>query len=246
MIKKNVNWKLVLEKAVPIMITYYVMGIGCGLIYQKSGLGALWNFFNGTMVFSGTMQFAGISLIIAGTPVIATFATALLISARHIFYSISMIGKYKDAGLKKWYLLYALTDETYAIVSDEKFAKDDPTKWNSFFVSLFDQCAWVSGTVCGALLGSILPFDGNGLEFGMTAMFTCIFIEQWISSKNHVAAITGVAATAICRVVLGPKYFLVGAMVIIMVVLTVMRKPIEADIAAGRAEAAMEGGAAYE
>lgn len=241
--KPTVNWKLVLEKSVPIMITYFVMGLGCGLIYQKSGFGALWNLYNSTMVFSGTMQFAGISIILAGTPVIATFATALLISARHIFFSISMIGKYKDAGLKKWYLLYALTDETYSIVSDEKFAKQDPTRWNSFFVSLFDQSAWVSGTVVGALLGMILPFSGDGLEFAMTAMFTCIYIEQWINSKNHVAAITGLVATAVCRVALGPRYFLVGAMVIIMVVLTLMRRPIEADIAAGRAA---EGGADNE
>lgn len=230
-----------LIKASPIMVTYFVLGLGFGFLLEKNGFGAGWALAMSLIIYSGTMQYAGVALMAAGTSLISTLAVSMLIQVRHLFYSISMIKRYRDSGKKKWYLLYALTDETYSIVCEDKFDGADRWKRKSLFLSMFDQCAWVTGTVVGGLLGAAVAFDATGMEFSMTALFTTIYIQQWIDSQNHVAAVTGLAATALSRVLLGEDLFLLAAMAIILIVLTVMRKSIEKDLNAGRPSPAIEG-----
>ena len=226
---KRELFKEALIKASPIMVTYFVLGLGFGFLLQKNGFSAWWALAMALIIYSGTMQFAGIAIMVSGMGYIQAFLTSLLISARHIFFSISMISRYRDAGKRIPYLLYGLTDETYSIVSDDSF-DPDKHKIKSFYLSMLDQSAWVAGDVVGALLGEAVAFNSTGMEFAMTALFTTIYIEQWINSKNHVAAITGIAATAVSRVLFGEQMFLLAAMVIIMIVLTVMRSGIEKDI----------------
>ena len=217
-----------LRTSLPIMVTFVVLGIGYGILMQKHGCGPLWSFLSGIIIFSGTAQFVSVSLMDTGSVIMAA-VTALMVSARHIFFSISMIGRYQHEGRRKWYLFYALCDETYAMLSRDDGPTDVNTSGYRLLVTLFDQSAWILGSVLGGLLGTMLNFDSTGIDFAMTALFTTVFIQQWIDSKCHIPAILGLTATLACRILFGRDLFLIPAMIIIIVVLTVMRSRIESS-----------------
>ncbi len=215
-----------LRTSLPIMVTFVVLGIGYGILMQKHGYGPLWSLLSGIIIFSGTAQFVSVSLMETGSVIMAA-VTALMVSARHIFFSISMIGRYRREGRRKWYLFYALCDETYAMLSRDDGPPDINTSGYRLLVTLFDQSAWVLGSFLGGWLGTLLNFDSTGIDFAMTALFTTVFIQQWIDSKCHIPAILGLAATLVCRILFGRDLFLIPAMIIIITVLTVMRSRIE-------------------
>lgn len=218
--------KAAFRTSLPIMVTFTVLGMGYGLLMQKNGYGPLWSLASGIIIFSGTVQFVSVSMLSGGSVIMAA-VTALMVAARHIFFSISMIGRYRSEGNRKWYLFYALCDETYAMLSrDETPAGADLSSYR-LLVTLFDQSSWVLGSFLGGWIGTLINFDSTGIDFAMTALFTTVFIEQWMSSKNHIPAVLGVAATLACRIIFGRDLFLIPAMVIIIAVLTVMRGRIE-------------------
>ncbi len=224
--KKDVT--AALRTSLPIMVTFIVLGIGFGILMQKHGYGSLWSVLSGVIIFSGTVQFVSTSFLDSGSVVMAA-VTALMVSARHIFFSISMIGRYRSEGKRKWYLFYALCDETYAMLSRD----DEPEGVNisayRLLVTLFDQSAWVIGSFLGGWIGSMLTFDSTGIDFAMTALFITVFIQQWIDSKCHIPAVLGITATLACRIIFGRDLFLIPSMIIIIAVLTVMRKKIETE-----------------
>lgn len=215
-----------LHTSLPIIVTFLVLGTGYGILMQKHGFGPAWSLLAGIVIFSGTAQFVSVPML-SGSPVIMAAVTALMVSARHIFFSISMIGRYRHEGKKKWYLFYALCDETYAVLSKDDGPDDVHTGTYRFLVTLFDQSAWVAGSFLGGLLGNLLTFDSTGIDFAMTALFVTVFIQQWIDSKCHIPAVLGLAATLLCRLVFGKDLFLIPAMIIILITLTVMRGKIE-------------------
>ena len=146
-----------------------------------------------------------------------------MVNARHLFYSISMIERYKDAGKFKPYMIFALTDETYSLLSDGNVPEGVDANLYRFLVSLFNQSYWVTGCVLGSLLGAVLPFSTEGIEFSMTALFIASFTEQWLTARDHLPALTGLICTFLCRMLFGPDDFLIPAMLLITVVLTLFR-----------------------
>ena len=227
--------------SLPIMVTFVVLGTGYGLLMEKHGFGPLWSLASGIIIFSGTVQFVSVGFL-SGGPVLMAGITALMVAARHFFFSISMIGRYRNEGKRKWYLYYALCDETYAMLSRDDIPKDINLSMYRLLVTFFDQSAWLAGSVLGGVLGGMLTFDSTGIDFAMTALFTTVYVQQWIDSKCHIPAVLGVAATLACRLVFGRDYFLIPAMVIIIAVLTIMRSRIEPQF--GEAVAAADGDAA--
>lgn len=216
--------KAAFVKSLPVFAGYVVLGIGFGILLEKSGYGAGWAAVMSLLIYGGSMQYVGVSLISSGASVITTAITALLVNARHLFYSISMINIYKGAGKKKPYMIFALTDETYSLLCDGKAPEGEDAQTYRFLVSLFDHSYWILGSVLGALLGSVIPFDTAGIEFSMTALFVTVFTEQWLSTKNHLPALLGVGATALCRVIFGSEVFLIPSMLVIASALLLMRK----------------------
>ena len=215
-----------LKTAAPIMVTFVVLGTGYGILMEKHGYGPWWSLLAGVVIFSGTAEFVSVSMLGSGSVIMAAI-TALMVSARHIFFSISMIGRYKNEGKRKWYLYYALCDETYAMLSKDDGPEGVNVSAYRLLVSLFDQLSWLTGSFLGGWLSSKLAFDSTGIDFSMTALFTTVFIQQWIDSKCHIPAILGIVATLACRLLFGRDLFLIPAMIIIIAVLTVMRKKIE-------------------
>ncbi len=216
-----------LRTSFPITVTFLVLGTGYGILMQKHGFGWIWSMLSGIIIFSGTVQFVSVSMLSGGSVIMAAL-TALMVAARHIFFSISMIGRYRGEGRRKWYLFYALCDETYAMLSRDDTPEGVNVSAYRMLVTLFDQGFWVLGSALGGIAGSILPFDSTGIDFAMTALFTTVFIQQWIDSKCHIPAVLGIAATLLCRIIFGRDLFLIPAMVIILGILILMREKIEA------------------
>ena len=218
--------KAAFKASLPIMVTFIVLGMGYGILMNEHGYGALWSVASGIIIFSGTVQFVSVSMLSGGSFFMAA-VTALMVAARHIFFSISMIGRYREEGKKKWYLFYALCDETYALLSyDSEPAWANKSAYR-FWVTAFNQTSWILGSLLGGLAGRFLPFDSEGIDFAMTALFTCVFVQQWIDAKSHIPAILGLVVTLICRLVFGKEFFLIPAMIIIIAALTIMRGKIE-------------------
>ncbi|MBR2562162.1 MAG: AzlC family ABC transporter permease [Eubacterium sp.] len=214
-------------KSLPVMAGYIVLGIGFGILLQKNGYGVLWALAMSLFIYAGSMQYVGVSLIASGASLITAAVTTLMVNARHLFYGISMISKYKKAGKEKPYLIFALTDETYSLVAEGDVPEGcDPHRY-WFLISLFNQCYWAAGSVAGSLIGRMLPFDTKGIEFSMTALFLTVFVEQWITEKEHLPALIGAGATAVSLLIFGREKFLIPAMILITVLLTVLRKRLQ-------------------
>ena len=215
-------------KSIPVMAGYIVLGTGFGILLRSAGYGVLWAFAMSTFIYAGSMQYVGVGLISGGASILTTAFTTVMVNARHLFYSISMIDRYKNAGKYKPYLIFALTDETYSLLCDGHAPVDgDPNQYR-FFVSLFDQIYWVTGSVLGSLLGAVIPFSTAGIEFSMTALFIASFTEQWLSTDDHIPAITGLLGTLVCLIAFGAENFLIPAMCLITLVLTLLRGKEEA------------------
>lgn len=215
-----------LRTSSPIIVTFIVLGIGYGLLMQKHGYGPLWSLLSGIIIFSGTAQFVSVTMLSSGSVLMAAI-TSLMISARHIFFSISMIGRYRGEGKRKGYLFYALCDETYAMLSKDDGPEGVNVSNYRLLVTLFDQSAWLLGSFLGGWIGTLLTFDSTGIDFAMTSLFTTVFIQQWIDNKCHIPAVLGVTATLACRIIFGRDIFLIPAMIIILGVLTAARGRIE-------------------
>ena len=213
-------------KSLPILAGYIILGIGFGILLRNAGYGVLWALAMSCLIFAGSMQYVGVGLIAGSASVITTILTTVMVNARHLFYSISMIERYKDAGKYKPYLIFSLTDETYSLLCDGQVPDEKSGNLYRFLVSLFNQCYWIIGSIIGNLLGSVLPFSTKGIEFSMTALFIASFTEQWISERNHIPALTGFACSLLCLLILGPEHFLIPAMLLITLVLTVVQKQI--------------------
>ena len=211
-------------RSIPVMTGYIVLGIGFGILLRNAGYGVLWAFSMSLLIYAGSMQYVGIGLISSGASVITTLLTTIMVNARHLFYSISMIDKYKDAGKYKPYMIFALTDETYSLLCEDESVPAENINQYRFLVSLFNQCYWVTGSILGSLLGAILPFSTAGIEFSMTALFIASFTEQWITARDHLPALTGLVSTLLCLLLFGPDRFLIPAMLLITGLLTLFRK----------------------
>ncbi len=213
-----------LKDTIPVLSGYMVLGMGFGILMQANGYGVWWTLAMSALIYAGSMQYLAIDLLCGGATLISTAITTLMVNARHLFYGISMVDKYKGVGKVKPYLIFALTDETYSLVcsADENVREHERQRYY-LFVSLLNHIYWISGSVIGALLGQIIPFSTEGIDFALTALFVTVFVEQWKSTNDHLPAIIGVALSALCLALFGAGDFLIPAMLLITVALFVLR-----------------------
>ena len=209
---------------IPVMTGYLFLGIGFGIIMQQNGFGLGWAVAMSVFIYAGSMQYVGVGLLTGGAGLVTAALATLLVNARHLFYGISMINAYKGTGKKKPYLIFALTDETYSLVSREQLPQGVDRNSYFFLVSLFDQCYWVVGTVLGSMAGSLIPMNFEGIDFALTALFVTIFVEQWLSSKDHFPAIVGVVSAAACLLLFGPDTFLIPTMILITAIFVLIHR----------------------
>ena len=220
---KSVIVRKAFLKSLPVMAGYVVLGIGFGILLRNAGYGLAWAAAMAIAIYAGSMQYVGVGLLAGGAGILTAILTTVMVNARHLFYSISMIDRYKHAGKYKPYLIFALTDETYSLLCDGETPDPENADLYRFLVSLFNQLYWITGCILGSLLGAVLPFSSAGIEFSMTALFIASFTEQWLRTREHLPALTGLLSTLLCLLLFGPERFLIPAMLLITLALTVLR-----------------------
>lgn len=225
--KKN-KWfpalKAAFPQTIPILTGFGFLGLTYGIFMKVSGFSFLYPLLMSITVFAGSMQFVAVDLLLGAFSPIQAFAAALMINARHLFYGISMLEKYRDTGWKKPYLIFGMCDETFSINYTAKIPPDVDKGWFFFFVTLLDQLYWVTAATLGGLIGAFIPFNTEGLDFVMTAMFVVIFLEQLLKEKNPLGAGLGIVLPAICLALFGADRFMLPAMAFLLLALTLLRK----------------------
>jgi 4-azaleucine resistance transporter AzlC len=219
--------KAALPHTIPILSGYIVLGSAYGILMNSKGIPLIWTIFSSIFIYAGSMQFVTVALLATGFDLIGAFMMTLMVNARHLFYGISFLGKYRNMGQIKPYLIFSLTDETFSLLCSAKPPLDVPEKWFYFYISLLNHIYWISGSILGGILGGLLQFETRGLEFVLTALFVVIFISQWKSVKNHIPAIIGVLSAVVCRLIFGPSDFIIPSMIVILLSVTLLKEPTE-------------------
>lgn len=209
---------------VPVMTGYLCLGMAFGVLMKANGYGALWSAAMSFLVFAGSMQFLTISLLTAAFDPLQAFLLAVMVNARHMFYGLAVLDKYKGLGKVRAFLIFALTDETFSIVSSVEPPEGVGRKTFYFWVSLLDYAYWTGGSLLGGLIGNLLTFDTTGMDFALTALFVVLFMEQWKKKENRPAGVVGVVCAAVSLAVFGADNLVIPAMILILVVLLGGRK----------------------
>lgn len=217
-------FKKALTAALPVMYSYLIIGMGFGMVVQSRGYGALWAGAMSVFIYAGSMQFVALELIGSGASLLTAAITTVMVNLRHVFYGLSMVDKYKTTGAFKPYLIYALSDETYSLVCNPPELLPGEERVFYLLVTAMDQSCWVLGSILGGLLGAALPFSTEGVDFALTALFVSVVAEQWLSSKDHTPALLGLGLSLLCLLLFGADQFLLPAMVLILLGLSLYRK----------------------
>lgn len=224
------KWKtlrLAFIHTIPVLMGYIFLGAAFGILLGSKGYHFWWALLMSLLIYAGSMQFVAIELLSSGVNFWVAILMTLMINARHLFYGLSMLDKYEGMGKTKLYMIFSLTDETFSLLCSAKVPAGVDKNRFYFFVSLLDHIYWVTGSVIGGLVGSVLPFNTKGIDFVMTALFVVIFIDQWKSSGDHIPAASGVCCSLLCLIIFGADNFILPSMIAILLLLTVLRKPIE-------------------
>lgn len=222
--EKTKALKAAFSHTIPVFTGFIFLGIAYGILMSSKGYGFAWTVLMSLLAFAGSAQYVAITFLTSIFDPIYALILTLMINARHLFYGISMLDKYKGTGKLKPYLIFGLCDETFSIICSTEPPEGVDRNWFMFFITLLDHGYWVLGSALGGLLGYMVSFNTKGLDFVLTALFVVIFIGQWKTQKNHKPAVIGVLCSIICLVVFGQGNFIIPSMIAILVVLTIFRK----------------------
>lgn len=220
--KKELFWQAI-QATVPILIGYLFLGIGFGILFREAGGNAGQALLTAVSLFAGSMQYALVGFLKDETPLFIIALTTLTINGRYFFYSLSILDRFKEAGFYKPFLLFWLSDESYALISnDDDKSSTRFCKW--FYMAGLNYSYWVFACFLGALLGQILPFSSRGIEFVMTALFVTIFIDQWQCTQDHIPALSGLFLTALFYLLLPREHFLLATLIVLTIFLLIYGK----------------------
>lgn len=224
-------WKTALRAAfphtVPIFAGFWFMGIAYGLLMNKSGFHFYWPMLMAMTIFSGSVEFVAVKLLLSPFNLVQSFVIALFICARHLFYGISMLDRFKGMGWKKFPLIYGMCDETFSVNYTARVPQGVDHGWFMLWVTVLDYIYWVTGAALGGIFGTWVAFSTKGLDFVMTAMFVVIFMEQWMKEKRHAASIMGIVISAVCLVIFGSNNFVVPSMAFMLLMFMSLRSKLE-------------------
>lgn len=223
--------KAAFPHTIPVMTGYLVLGISYGVLITSFGFPFWMPMVTSLTIFAGSMEFVLVNLLLSGFDLLQAFLMTLMINARHLFYGISMLDRYRGLGWKKFYMIFGLTDESFSVNCVTDPPEGVNRSWFMFFVTLLDHSYWFTGCTLGGIFGSLVHFNTEGLDFAMTALFVVIFLEQWKKDKSHLSAILGLTLPIACLLIFGADSFMIPAMLAILAGLTLVRKPMEKEAA---------------
>lgn len=216
--------KAAFPHTIPVFTGFTFLGIAFGILMNSKGYGLGWTVLMSLLVFAGSAQYVTISFLTSVFNPIHALLLTLMVNARHLFYGISMLDKYRDTGKFKPYLIFGLCDETFSILCSTNPPEGVNRNWFMFFITMLNHSYWVLGSALGGLLGYMLSFNTKGLDFVLTALFVVIFIGQWKTQRNHGPAVIGVLCSVVCLIIFGRSNFIIPSMLAILAVLTLFRK----------------------
>lgn len=219
--------KVAFPYTIPIFAGFLFLGIAYGIYMNTAGFSFWYPMLIALLVYGGSLEFVIVTLLLAPFSPLATFILAFLIQIRHLFYGISMLERFKDLDWKKYYIIFGMCDETFSINYTASIPEAIDQGWFLFWVTLLNHIYWITGATLGGLLGSIIPFKTDGLEFVLTALFFVIFLENWKKEKHHTSSYIGLTVSFLCLLFFGPDYFLLPSMTLILLLLTVLRPKIQ-------------------
>ena len=219
--------KAAFPNTLPILAGFIVLGMGYGIYLRSSGLPVWYPTLTSIVVFGGSLEFLLVSMLLAPFQPIAVFFLSLLVQARHIFYGLTLLKRYRGRGWKSIYLIYSMCDETFSVNCSTPVPPGIDEGWFMFFISLLDQIYWVLSVTAGSVLGGVLSQYSEGVEFVMTAMFVVIFLDQWMKEKIHVSSMIGILVSLVCLILFGADSFMIPTMILIVLLLTLLRKWLE-------------------
>ena len=211
----------------PMMGGFLFLSMAYSILMLSVGFGPWYPVLMSVVIFAGAMQFVAVNLFTQPFAPVNALALTLLVNARHMFYGLSLLDTYRDVGKKKWFLIYALCDETFSIACSVEVPDGVDRGWFYFFVSFFNNSYWIIGTAIGAFSGGLLPFDLTGIDFAMTALFLVIFVNRWEAEEHHISSLCGLGVSILCLILFGPDKFIVASMAGMLVILTALRRPID-------------------
>ena len=217
---------------IPIFAGFWFLGLTYGIYMNASGFSFWYPSLMSLTIFAGSVEFVTVNILLGVFNPLQALTMTLMINARHLFYGISMLDKYKGMGWKKFYLIFGMCDESFSINYTAEIPNDIDRGWFMFFVTALNHFYWFSGSTLGGLFGSLLTFNTEGLDFVMTAMFVVIFMEQWLKDKRHTSQLLGLCLSQLCLMAFGAENFIIPSMLAILGLLTLLRKPLELQGAA--------------
>lgn len=220
-------FKAAFPHTIPILAGFLFLGMTYGIYMNVSGFSFIYPMLMSLTIFAGSVEFVTVNILLGAFDPLQAFAVTLMLNARHLFYGISMLDKFRGTGLKKLYLIFGMCDESFSINYTAEVPESVDRGWFMFFVTLLNQIYWVTGATLGGLFGSLITFSTEGLDFVMTAMFVVIFLEQWLKEKKHTASILGLGISAVCLVAFGADDFMIPTMAALLIALTLLRRPLE-------------------
>ncbi|RVU54472.1 AzlC family ABC transporter permease [Anaerosphaera multitolerans] len=212
---------------IPIAAGFLFLSLSYGILMSSKGFSVFYPICMSAFIYAGSMQFASVNLLLSAFNPLAAFILTLMVNCRHLFYGISMLNKYKDTGIKKLFLIFGLTDETFSINVSVDVPDEVDKGWFMFFVTFLNYMYWLLGTIVGSLLGKYITFNTEGIEFVLTALFLVIFINQWLVAKSHTSAIIGVISPIICLAIFGSENFMIPSLILILAIFFIFRKKVE-------------------
>lgn len=215
------TFKKAFQASIPVFAGYLVLGTAFGVMLSSIGYGVWWALLMCLIIYGGSMQFAAVGLMASNASLLSAALLTVFINARHLFYGVSMLDKYRGTGKVKPYLIFALTDETYALVCTDPPAGVDRKRYD-LYISLLDHSYWIMGSMFGAWAGSLLTISTEGIDFAMTALFVVIFTQQLLDTDDYAPAAIGLGSSLICLILFGAQNFLIPSMAAITILLLVL------------------------
>ncbi len=221
---KRKAFKTAFPQTIPIFTGFCFLGLAYGIYMNASGFSFVYPMFMSMLIFGGSLEFVAVEMLLSPFAPLSVIVMTLLIQARHLFYGISMLDKYKGMGWKKFYLIFGMCDESFSINCSAEIPEDVDKGWFMFFVTLLNQFYWVASATIGGLIGSLLKINTDGISFVMTAMFVVIFLDQWLKEDSHISSLIGIIVSAICLICFGADSFMLPTMAAILILLTLFKK----------------------
>ena len=223
---KKKAFRAALPYSLPICIGFLFIAMSYGFLMRSRGFSVFYPMAMSAFIFAGSMEFVAVELLLSAYAPLHAFLLTLMVNARHLFYGISMLGKYKGLGRKRFFLIFGLCDETFSIASTAQPPEGVDRGSFYFFVTLFDYLYWVGGTLLGGLLGSVIPFSTEGLDFALTALFVVLFLGQLENAGSRIYGLIGTVCSLAVLLLVGADNMVIPSMIVILIVLLIGRKRI--------------------